>query len=111
MCVCVCVVTSHPIYSGRQTCGRTSRGHTGRRSHNISPPSFCGTCLNFYREKDLAVSFPRRCRSRISNFVYPRINRSPSIGHNLFVRKHPSSCDCTEFRTHVPTSEGFEITN
>ena len=25
------------------------------------------------------------------------------------VRKDPSSCDCTEIRTHVPTSEGFEV--
>ena len=23
------------------------------------PPSFCGACLNFYREKDSAVPFPR----------------------------------------------------
>ena len=29
-------------------------------SHRISPPSFCGACLNFYREKDLAVPFPCR---------------------------------------------------
>ena len=28
--------------------GRTSRGHTGGRSHRIfHPPSFCGACLNF----------------------------------------------------------------
>ena len=27
--VCVCIVCRHPIYSGRQVCGRTSRGHTG----------------------------------------------------------------------------------
>ena len=49
MCVCVCVLSSH-FYSGRQTCGRTSRGHTGGRSHEISPPSFCGACLIFYCE-------------------------------------------------------------
>ena len=71
VCVCVCVVMliildvrlvdvpcvyvcCHPNYSGRQTCGRTSRGH------RISPPSFCGTCLNFSREKISAVPFPRR---------------------------------------------------
>ena len=24
-------------------------------------------------------------------------------------RKNPSSCDCTGIRTHVPTSEGFEV--
>ena len=46
VCVCVCVfiklhltthvcVCCHPIYSGGQTCGHTSRGHTGGRSHRI----------------------------------------------------------------------------
>ena len=25
--------------------------------------------------------------------------------------KNPSSCDCTEIRTHVPTLEDFEVTN
>ena len=41
--------------------GRTSRNHTGGRSHRIShPPSFCGACLNFSREKDSAIPFPRR---------------------------------------------------
>ena len=56
-CVCVCC---HPIYSGRRACGRTSRSHTGGSSHGIPPPSFCGACLNFSREKDSAVHFPRR---------------------------------------------------
>ena len=50
--VCVCY---HPFYSGRQACGRTSRGHTGGRSHRISPPFFCGACLNISREKDSAA--------------------------------------------------------
>ena len=46
--------------------GRTSRGHTGGRSHRIfNPPSFCGACLDFCREKDSAVPFPRRPWSRI----------------------------------------------
>ena len=46
--------------------GRTSRGHTGGRSHRIShPPSFCGACLNFSREKDSAIPFPRRPFCRI----------------------------------------------
>ena len=35
----------------------------------------------------------------------------PFVGHFIFVRKNPSSCDDTEIRTHVPTSQGFEITN
>ena len=35
---------------------------------------------------------------------------SPLVGHLLFFGggKTPSSCDDTEIRTHVPTSEGFE---
>ena len=46
-------------------------------------------------------------------FCVPRINRSPLAGHDFFffVSKNPSSCDRTEIRTHVPTSEGFEVTN
>ena len=39
------------------------------------------------------------CRARLLLFII------------FFVRKNPSSCDCTEIRTHVPTSEGFEVTN
>ena len=46
--------------------GRTSRGYTEERSHRIShPPSFCGACLHFSREKDSAIPFRRRPRSRI----------------------------------------------
>ena len=41
-------------------------------------------------------------------FVYPRSNHSPLVGHH--VRKKSSSCDCAKIRTHVPTSEGFEVT-
>ena len=41
--------------------GRTSRGHTGGRSHRIfHSPSFCGACLIFSCEKDSAIPFPRR---------------------------------------------------
>ena len=61
----LCELCCHSVYSGREACGRTSRGHTGGRSHRNSPPSFCGACLNFSREKDSAVPFPRRPRSRI----------------------------------------------
>ena len=36
-------------------------------------------------------------------------NRSSLVGHD--VRKNTSLCDCAEIRTHVLTSEGFEVTN
>ena len=56
-CVCVCFLLILDI----EFVGRTSRGHTGGRSHRIfHPPSFWGACLNFSREKDSAIPFPRR---------------------------------------------------
>ena len=61
MYVCVCVF--FPFILDIKFVGRTSRGHTGGRSHRIShPPPFCGACLNFSREKDSAIPFPRRSR-------------------------------------------------
>ena len=57
--VCVCVF--FPSILDIKFVGRTSRGHTGGRSHRIfNPPSFCGACLDFCREKDSAFPFPRR---------------------------------------------------
>ena len=57
--VCVCVF--FPFILDIKFVGRTSRGHTGGRSHRIfNPPSFCGACLDFCREKDSAIPFPRR---------------------------------------------------
>ena len=57
--VCVCVCVFFPFILDIKFVGRTSRGHTGGRSHKIShPPSFCGACLNFSREKDSAIPFP-----------------------------------------------------
>ena len=54
MCVCVCVF--FPFILDIKFVGRTSRGHTGGRSHRIyHPPSFCGACLTFSREKDSAI--------------------------------------------------------
>ena len=52
--VCVCVF--FPFILDIKFVGLTSRGHTGGRSHGIfHPPSFCGACLNFSREKDSAT--------------------------------------------------------
>ena len=60
ICVCVCVFSSH-LFMDVKFVGCISRGHTGGRSHKIfHPPSFCVVCLYFSREKDSAVSFPRR---------------------------------------------------
>ena len=57
--LCVCVFFSFIL--DIKFVGRTSRGHPGGRSHRIfHPPSFCGACLYFSREKDAASPFPRR---------------------------------------------------
>ena len=61
MILCVCVCVFFPFILDIKFVGRTSRGHTGGRSHRIShPPSFCGACLDFSREKNSAIPFPRR---------------------------------------------------
>ena len=58
--VAICVCVFFPFILDIKFVGRTGRGHTGGRSHRIShPPSFCGACLNFSREKDSAIPFPR----------------------------------------------------
>ena len=58
MCVCVCVF--FPFILDIKFVRRTSRGDTGGRSHRIfHPPSSCGACLNFSREKDSAIPFRR----------------------------------------------------
>ena len=63
-CVCVCVVIPFILddvlrlnFVDVPPAGVTQ---TGGKSHRISPPSFCGASLNFSREKDSAVPFPRR---------------------------------------------------
>ena len=73
--LCVCLL---PINSGHHKfVGRTSRGHTGGRSHRIfHPSSFCGARLSFSREKDSAFPFPRRLWSRIL-FTYDLIVLHP----------------------------------
>ena len=48
-----------PIHSGHQVRWTYQPG-----SHRISHPSFCGACLSFSREKESAIPFPRRLRSR-----------------------------------------------
>ena len=88
--VCVCVF--FPFILDKFV-GHTSRGHTGGRSHRISHlPFFCGACLNFSREKDSAIPFPRRLWSRIL-FTNDLIVLHPlgifSFSFSFLVRKIP----------------------
>ena len=62
LCVCVCC---HTIYSGRQVCRRTSRGHTHKEGHTgfLHLPSAVLT-LTFLARRIQPVSSPRRPLSR-----------------------------------------------
>ena len=60
VCVCVCIVIPFILDAIRLVdvpAGVTTQEEGHRIPH---PPSFCGACLNFYREKDPAIPFPRR---------------------------------------------------
>ena len=82
--------------------GRTNRGRTGGRSRRIShPPSFCRACLNFSREKDSAIPFPRRPWSRIM-CTNDLIVLHP-LGKNPVYRDRPHVPTCQKV-TRLPLS-------
>ena len=100
VCVCVCVLSSHLSWTSDMWTRQPG-------SHRISPPFSCDACLPFSSREGFNHPFPSSIVK--SNFVYPRNNRFPLVGHDA--RKNPTSCDCAKIRTHVPMSEGFEVTN
>ena len=63
-CVCVCFL---PIHSGHQVRWTYQPGsHRRKVTQYFSSPSFCGACLNFYRERRIQpIPFPRRPWNRI----------------------------------------------
>ena len=101
VCACVCVL--FPFVLDIKFVGRTSRAHTGGMSHRIfHPPSFCGAYLNFSREKDSAIPFPRRPWSGIlctNNFIV--LHFLLGIFIFIFSEKNLAYRD----RNHVPTCQ------
>ena len=95
--MCFCVFSSHPFWTSSSLdvpAGVTQeKGHTGF----FHPPSFCGACLDFCREKDSAIPFPRRPWSRIL------CTNELIVLHPLgiFILVNPICRD----RTHVPTCQ------
>ena len=64
--------------------GRTSRGHTGGRSHRIShSPSFCVRALIFLARR-IQPFLSLVDREVEYSIVYLRFNRSPPVGHFYF---------------------------
>ena len=58
MVSCVVCVCCHPVYSGRQACGRTSRGHAGGKSQRISPPLLLWCLPLFFSREGFSRYFP-----------------------------------------------------
>ena len=86
---------------------------TGRMSHRISPPSFRGACLNFIaRRIQPSLSLvDREVDFLFTHKLIVLLLLGMIFFFFFFVRKNSSSCDCANIRTHIPTSEGFEIIN
>ena len=101
VCVCVCFL---PIYSKRHVRWMYQPGVTQEEVHTgfiLVPPSFCGACLYFSREKDSAVPFPRRpfCPILCTNDVgftylqYMDFQREPQSKHHLYCEQEkPAHC-------------------
>ena len=88
--MCVCVL--FPFILDVKFVGRTSRGHTGGRSHMIShPPSFCGACLNFSRKKDSAIPFPRRPCSKRERFFGGTKKTTSQVDIFNIIHKRPTT--------------------
>ena len=105
------VLCCHPIYSGRQLWTHQPGSHRRKDTRGFS--TFLLRCLTSFLSRE-GFSRPFPSSTVKSSFVYPRNNRSPLVGiisFFFFVRKNPSSCDCTGIQTPVPTSEGFNMIN
>ena len=97
ICVCVCFL---PIHSG----------HAGGRSHRIfHPPFFCGACLNFSRENDSAIPFPRRPWSQIlctNDLIFLH-----SLGIFIVLLFYFLVKKITGSNSRLDVSEGYEVTS
>ena len=83
------------------------RSHRKKVTQVSLPPSFCGDCLNFSREKHSAVPFPRGPLSRVlrtNNLIVLHLLGIFLFIYLFLVRKTPSHRD-TNSRPNV--SEGY----
>ena len=101
MFVCVCVVI--PCILDVRLVDAPAGSHRRKVTQDFS--TFLLRCLPELLSREW-FSRPFPSPTVKSNFKYPRINRSPLVGHDFFffVRKNLSSCVCAEIQTHVPTN-------
>ena len=85
--MCVCVVFFSQIILDIKFVGRTSRGHTGGRSHRIShPPPFGGACLNFFFSREgFSHSYSSATVKSIFVQSAPRPSEHPPVKHLCFI--------------------------
>ena len=111
-CVVIPFILDVRLYTFRLRCGRTRRGHTGGRPHRsffFIFSAFLLRCLPYFFVARSFQPFLSLVDGEVRMLCIHDIKFSPPVGHD--VRENPGSCDCAEIRTHVPTSEGFEVTN
>ena len=84
--------------------------HRRKVAQDFYSPSFCGACLNFSREKNPVIPFPRRPSSRIlyTNGLIVLHLLDIFIYFYFLVRKNPVYRDSNS-RPNV--SEGYEVTS
>ena len=107
--LCVCVLSSHLFWTS-DLCTHQPGSHS-RRKVTYGFSTFLLRCLPLFLSREgFSLLFPSGTVK--SNYLYPRINRSPLVGYDFFFiavfgSKNPSLCDCTEIQTDGPTSKRF----
>ena len=98
MYVCECIF--FPFLLDVKFVGCTSRGRTGGTHRIFHPPPSCGACLNFSRERDSAIYFPRRpCEVEILCIIIIIIIINGTLARSL----EPVVTECKEHTIHTQT--------
>ena len=106
--LCVCVLSSHLFWTSDVW---THQPGSHRRKVAQDFSTFFRCLPKLFSREGFSRSFPSSTVK--SNFVYTHeltVLRLLGMIY-LFFEENFSSFDCTEIRTHVPTSESFEVTN
>ena len=81
-CVCVCLLSSHLFWTSDLWMHQPG-SHRRKVAQDFSSTFLLRCCLNFLLRGGLSRPFPSSTVK--SNFVYPRINPSPLVGHFYFI--------------------------
>ena len=80
------------IHSGHQVRWTYQPGsHRRKVTLDFHPPSFCGACLNFSREQDSAIPFPRRPCSKRERFFGGTKKTTSQVDIFNIIQKRPTT--------------------